>query len=131
MFYRVFCPIPYSELADLQEEELYLNLPFDTAFEVCKNAIAMFQPPDRTEIISSDPINGTLSIFVYTLVNLMTRSSTQITLSLERTTPTQTHVKISGITSDPIHYVPTIPTGLNGPYVNQMAGYIRKISQGM
>jgi hypothetical protein len=131
LFYRVFLPISHSELADLQEEELYLNLPFDTAFETCKNAIAMFQPPDRTEIISSDPKNGTISVFVYTLANIMTKSSTQITLSLERTTPTQTHVKISGITSDPMGPLPKVPTGMNGEYVNQMAGYIRKISHGM
>lgn len=38
-------------------------------------------------------------------------------------------LKISGTTADPMGPLPTIPTGMNGEYVNRMARYIRKASQ--
>lgn len=129
LLFRIFRPISYSELTDLHEEELYLNQPYDKAFEICTSAITMFESPERTEIYSSNPESGTISVFVYTLVDLMTKSSTLITLSLERTTATQTHIKISGTTANPMGPLPAIPTGMNREYVNQMALNIRKASR--
>jgi|WetSurMetagenome_2_1015567.scaffolds.fasta_scaffold184771_1 hypothetical protein len=120
-----------DEMTDLQEEVVNINLPYDKAFESCKNAVGLFKNPDWTEIVTSDSKSGIISIQVYTVTNLLTKCATRLTLSLERAEPTQTRVNISAVTSDPVIALPRNPSGMNRIYVDRMAGYIRKTSYRM
>jgi hypothetical protein len=126
--FPVFSQSPEDDMADIQEEVVFINLPYDKAFEVCKKAIGLFQNPDWTEIVTSDPKSGIISIQVYTVTNLLTKCATRLTLSLEKTEDSRTRVSISGVTSDPVIALPRNPSGMNRIYVDRMVTYIRKLS---
>jgi len=123
-------PVSEEQVTDLQEEEIFLSLPYDRAFEVCMDAAALFQNPDWSEIIVSDKKSGTISLHVYTVSGLLTSCATQLTMTLEKQESSRTRVHISGATSDPVLCLPRKPSGMNRGYVDRLTTYIRKKATG-
>jgi hypothetical protein len=126
--YKIVNPLTDEQISDLKERELNLNLPYNMAFTLCKNAIDMLDATDITDNKIFDPGSGAISIEVSPLHYLgIMKKPTRVTISLNQTDAAVTHVTISGITPDQWgSRMPTRkPTGLNEEYVNRIARYLR------
>lgn len=112
-------PLTDADLQDLYEEEIVLTLPFERAFERCRDSVRLL--PDN-QITTSDPIFGTLSASA----SPGWGRAITVSFTLEKITDGKTRVKISSISPVPTgENEPRKRTRVNRKYVKILVSYLQ------